>query len=119
MPNTISIDSAFFKKLSFSAEQNWHQNSGTKRRDDIKRWNMARPLRGTNRSVRVCLKRASARWFGCAVNRSADPADWIGSRAWRIGMATAFDDAEFRWSYGHLAGGGVIEIDAAGATSGA
>ena len=33
--------SAFFRKLSLSAEQSWHQNSGANRRDVIRLLNMA------------------------------------------------------------------------------
>jgi hypothetical protein len=35
-PNRMSIPRAFLRKLSFKAEQNWHQNRGANRRDRIK-----------------------------------------------------------------------------------
>ena len=42
-PNRISMASAFLRKLSLSAEQSWHQNSGANRRDVIRRVNMQLP----------------------------------------------------------------------------
>src|SRR3954470_23600107 len=39
-PNRISMASAFFRKLSLSAEQSWHQNSGANLRDVIRFLNM-------------------------------------------------------------------------------
>ena len=38
------MTSAFFRKLSLRAEQSWHQNSGAKRRDDMRSLNMSLPL---------------------------------------------------------------------------
>ena len=37
------MPSAFLRKLSLSAEQNWHQNSGANRRDVIRLLNMDIP----------------------------------------------------------------------------
>src|SRR6187549_3406578 len=45
MPNRISMASAFFRKLSLRAEQNWHQNSGANRRVVIRLLNMNIPNR--------------------------------------------------------------------------
>ena len=38
----MSITSAFLTKLSFSAEKNWHQKMGAKRRLESRDWNMGR-----------------------------------------------------------------------------
>jgi hypothetical protein len=55
-PNRISIASAFLRKLSFSAEQSWHQNSGANRRDVIRLLNITNPPppRGPERSRSEC-----------------------------------------------------------------
>jgi hypothetical protein len=39
-PNRISMTSAFLRKLSLRAEQNWHQKSGAKRRDVMRSLNI-------------------------------------------------------------------------------
>src|SRR5215470_8421708 len=52
-PNRISITKAFFRKLSLSAEQSWHQNSGANLRDVIRLLNM-RASAGEQRGGRSC-----------------------------------------------------------------
>ncbi len=41
---TTSIASAFFRRLSLSAERNWHQNNAAKRRAVIRAVNMQAPV---------------------------------------------------------------------------
>src|SRR5262245_12227309 len=56
-PNRISITNAFLRKLSLSAEQSWHQNSGANLRDVIRLLNIAGLCRGARHLLPPRLSR--------------------------------------------------------------
>src|ERR1041384_2110542 len=49
--NTIRKPSAFLRKLSLNAEKNWHQNSGAKRRDVIREFDIGDSSRDAKLAV--------------------------------------------------------------------
>ena len=67
-PNRISMASAFFRKLSLSAEQSWHQNSGANLRDVIRLLNMHASAGGTRGPDGLNLQRILSRNRGDRMN---------------------------------------------------
>src|SRR5262245_29283032 len=96
----MSITSAFFRKLSLRAEQNWHQNSGANRRDSIRLLTMASP--------RSCRQSPQAgflqRDVPCPPLGQPKPQNQ-GARCWLASVALAPAPARSSKTRGLAAGG--------------